>query len=133
MQERRVTVGKESYDLPVPFLVLATQNPIEHEGTYPLPDAQLDRFLLQLRVEYPSRDEELEVLRRGLEPPRSVAAPGVTAAALSTAKAAVRQVRVDPKIPGYLLDLVRSTRSGTAVKDVASVVRHGASPRAAIH
>jgi MoxR-like ATPase len=133
MQERHVTIGETTHTLGDPFLVLATQNPIEHEGTYPLPDAQLDRFLLQVRVDYPSRDEELEVLRRGLEPPRSVPVPGVTAAALSTAKAAVREVRVDPKIHGYMLDLVRGTRTGTAVKEVGTVIRHGASPRAAIH
>ena len=133
MQERHVTIGDTTHALGDPFLVLATENPIEHEGTYPLPEAQLDRFLMQLRVDYPTRDEELEVLRRGLERNASAPGPGVTPAVLSAAKEAVRQVRVDPKIQGYVLDLVRSTRTGSGVKDVASVVRHGASPRAAIH
>jgi MoxR-like ATPase len=133
MQERSVTIGDTTYPLGEPFLVLATQNPIEHEGTYPLPEAQLDRFLMQIRVDYPSRDEELEVLRRGLE--RSTARPDavIDARGLAAAKVALGLVRVDPKVQGYLLDLVRSTRPSNAPKTLAAVIRHGASPRTTVH
>ena len=98
-----MTIGDTTYPLGEPFLVLATQNPIEHEGTYPLPEAQLDRFLMQIRVDYPSRDEELEVLKRGLE--RSTAIPDavIDARSLAAAKVALGLVRVDPKVQGYLL------------------------------
>jgi MoxR-like ATPase len=133
MQERRVTIGDTTYPLGEPFLVLATQNPIDHEGTYPLPEAQLDRFLMQIRVDYPSRDEELEVLKRGLE--RSTAVPDavVDARSLAAAKVALGLVRVDPKVQSYLLDLVRSTRPSNRPKALAAVIRHGASPRTTVH
>jgi MoxR-like ATPase len=133
MQERSVTIGDTTYPLSEPFLVLATQNPIEHEGTYPLPEAQLDRFLMQIRVDYPSRDEELEVLRRGLE--RSTARPDavIDARGLAAAKVALGLVRVDPKVQSYLLDLVRSTRPSNRPKALAAVIRHGASPRTTVH
>jgi MoxR-like ATPase len=131
MQERGVTIGDTTYALGDPFLVLATQNPIEHEGTYPLPEAQLDRFLMQVRVDYPNRDEESEILKRnlaGTDPPIPHAC--MTAANLTTAKHALKHVRIDPKIQGYILDLVRSTR---VTGGKAAVIRHGASPRAAVH
>jgi MoxR-like ATPase len=133
MQERRVTIGDTTYPLGEPFLVLATQNPIEHEGTYPLPEAQLDRFLMQIRVDYPSRDEELEVLKRGLE--RSTAIPDavIDARSLAAAKVALGLVRVDPKVQSYLLDLVRSTRPSNRPSALAAVIRHGASPRTTVH
>jgi MoxR-like ATPase len=133
MQERRVTIGDTTYPLGEPFLVLATQNPIEHEGTYPLPEAQLDRFLMQIRVDYPSRDEELEVLKRGLE--RSTAIPDavIDARSLAAAKVALGLVRVDPKVQSYLLDLVRSTRPSNRPNALAAVIRHGASPRTTVH
>jgi MoxR-like ATPase len=133
MQERRVTIGDTTYPLGEPFLVLATQNPIDHEGTYPLPEAQLDRFLMQIRVDYPSRDEELEVLKRGLK--RSTAVPDavIDARSLAAAKVALGLVRVDPKVQSYLLDLVRSTRPSNRPKALAAVIRHGASPRTTVH
>jgi MoxR-like ATPase len=133
MQERRVTIGDTTYPLGEPFLVLATQNPIDHEGTYPLPEAQLDRFLMQVRVDYPSRDEELEVLKRGLE--RSTAVPDavIDARSLAAARVALGLVRVDPRVQSYLLDLVRSTRPSNRPKALAAVIRHGASPRTTVH
>jgi MoxR-like ATPase len=133
MQERRVTIGDTTYALDEPFLVLATENPIEHEGTYPLPEAQLDRFLMQIRVDYPSRDEELEVLKRGLERPTGQLDAVIDARCLAAARRALDLVRVDPKIQGYLLDLVRSTRPSNAPGSLAAVIRHGASPRTTVH
>lgn len=131
MQERGVTIGDATYALGEPFLVLATQNPIEHEGTHPLPEAQLDRFLMQVRVDYPSREEELEIVGRnlgGTDPPIPRAC--MTSENLMTAKQALKHVSIDPKIQGYILDLVRTTR---VTGGTAGVIRHGASPRAAVH
>jgi MoxR-like ATPase len=133
MQERRVTIGDTTYPLGEPFLVLATQNPIEHEGTYPLPEAQLDRFLMQIRVDYPSRDEELEVLKRGLERSNAIPDAVIDARRLAAAKVALGLVRVDPKVQSYLLDLVRSTRPSNRPNALAAVIRHGASPRTTVH
>jgi len=133
MQEQRVAVAGVEHTLPRPFHVLATQKPIEQEGTYPLPEAQLDRFLMRIRVDYPSRDEELEVLRRGLE--RSTAHPDavIDARSLAGAKGALDLVRIDSKIQIYLLDLVRSTRPSNVPKALTAVIRHGASPRSTVH
>ncbi len=132
MQERQVTIGEASHGLHDPFLVLATENPLEHEGTYPLPEAQLDRFLMQVIVPYPSRDEELVILDHHLhgEPPS--ARPVVEWPAVAAAREAVEQVRLEPSLRGYILDLVRATRDGGPAK-AASAVRIGASPRAAVH
>src|SRR5207244_9576978 len=110
MQESAVTIGDTTYGLDEPFLVLATQNPIEHEGTYPLPEAQLDRFLLEVKVPYPSRAEELNILQRqaaeSLVRPRAVLAWPQLAAA----RRAVARVRIDEKIENYIVDIVRATR-----------------------
>jgi MoxR-like ATPase len=133
MQERRVTLGDVTYALDDPFLVLATQNPIEHEGTYPLPEAQLDRFLMEVRVDYPSRDEELEVLNRGLDGSTVVLDAVFDFRSLAAAKKALGLVKIDPKIQGYLLDLVRSTRPAGAPASLGGAIRHGASPRATVH
>jgi len=133
MQERQVTIGDESHPLPVPFLVLATQNPIEHEGTYPLPEAQVDRFMLKIRVPYPDRDEEREILRRvvsdDLPPVEPVASPDE----IMAARAMLSGIRVDPRVEDYILDLVRATREA-AVHDeeLAGWIDIGASPRATI-
>lgn len=117
MEERQVSVDGVSRPLPAPFLVAATQNPVEYEGTYPLPEAQLDRFLLKLTMPLPGRQDEMEVIRRhaaGFDP-RDLTAAGVRAVAgaadLSKARQAVASVAVDPEIIGYIVDLVRATRS----------------------
>ncbi len=133
MQERQVTIGQETFPLPRPFLVLATQNPIEQEGTYPLPEAQVDRFMLKIVVDYPSKDEEREILERM----GGSAAPTVRAVAdaarLDRAREAVRMVYVDEKIREYVLDLVAATRRpadyGLQIKEL---VAFGASPRAGL-
>ncbi len=137
MQERQVTIGDQSFPLPRPFLVLATQNPIEHEGTYPLPEAQLDRFLFKVRVDYPARDDEAEILRRHgrAAPPTAAGVKKVaTREELLSARALVDEVYADEKIVDYVLRLVAATRapprSGSAGIDGA--LRLGASTRAAL-
>lgn len=134
MQERQVTIGNETHKLGSPFLVLATQNPIEQEGTYPLPEAQVDRFMLKLKVTYPSRDEELEIMNRmsgGHEP---VATPVVTPDVILKARELVTDIYVDDKIKKYILDIVFATREpdeyGLALSDL---IAYGASPRASIY
>jgi MoxR-like ATPase len=130
MEERQVSVEGMPRPLPDPFVVCATQNPIEYEGTYPLPEAQLDRFLVKLNVTVPSRDDEIAVLQRhaaGFDP-RDLEAAGVTAVAgpqdLAAGREAVRQVRVDPKVSGYVVDLCRATRQSPSLQ-------LGVSPRGA--
>jgi MoxR-like ATPase len=135
MQERSVTIGHDTHALEEPFLVLATQNPVEHEGTFPLPEAQLDRFLLQVRVTYPSREEELEILARQMAAEAVRIQPVLTANQLLAARAALANVFADKAILGYVLDLVRATREPQAfrLQEVAPLIRFGASPRAAVH
>jgi MoxR-like ATPase len=130
MEERQVTVEGEGRPLPDPFVVVATQNPVEYEGTYPLPEAQLDRFLLKLSVPLPSRQDEVGVLRRHAEgfDPRDLRAAGLTpvagAAELAAGRAAVRQVSIAPEVMGYVVDLARATRSSPSLQ-------LGVSPRGA--
>ncbi len=134
MQERQVTIGGTTFELPPPFLVLATQNPIESEGTYPLPEAQLDRFLMKVRVGYPSRDEEREVLLRlgGDEeiPVDQVLSPEDVLAARNE----ITALYLDQKLVDYIVDLVRATRAPQLVglKDLKPLVAFGASPRASL-
>jgi MoxR-like ATPase len=134
MQERQVTIGGTSYPLPEPFLVLATQNPIESEGTYPLPEAQLDRFLLKIRVGYPARAEEREVLLRmsasGHIPVERLAEPGQVIAA----RAAIEAIHLDARLADYIVDLVRATREPATIglAALAPMIAFGASPRASI-
>ena len=134
MQERQVTIGGTTYPLPEPFLVLATQNPIEQEGTYPLPEAQLDRFLLKVKVEYPARLEEREILVRmsGGEPipVERVLNPSD----VLDARKAIAAVHLDPRLVDYIVDLVRATREPGAVGlgSLAPLIAFGASPRASI-
>ena len=134
MQERQVTIGGETHPLPQPFLVLATQNPIEQTGTYPLPEAQVDRFMLKVRVGYPTRDEEREVLRRGSaladEPVQRVAGPEDILAA----RKVVSGLYLDEKIADYILDLVIATRDPRAhgVAELQPLIEFGASPRATL-
>ncbi len=132
MQERQVTLGEQTFALPSPFLVLATQNPLEQEGTYPLPEAQVDRFMLKLVVNYPSRDEELEVVVRSSAPaPRLDAVCDVDT--ILAAQAVVRGIKVTEPLMRYIVDLVRATRDpGQLDPTLARTVDVGASPRASI-
>ncbi|MCZ6761007.1 MAG: MoxR family ATPase [Gemmatimonadetes bacterium] len=135
MQERQVTIGDESYPLEEPFLVLATQNPIEHEGTYPLPEAQLDRFMLKINVGYPSREDEKEILWRmsGGEPIEitPVAEPGE----LLMLRHKISEVYMDQKIVDYIVDVVRATRDPQRVglANLKPLIAYGASPRATVY
>ena len=135
MQERQVTLGECSYPLPNPFLVLATQNPIEQEGTYQLPEAQLDRFLFKIVVDYPTRDEELKVLEMMSSTsatPRT--SPVVTVADIDASRALMDQIFIDPAVQRYIVDLVRATRTPEKVDyRLEGMVRAGASPRATIN
>ena len=138
MQERQVTIGDASHPLDDPFMVLATQNPIEQEGTYPLPEAQVDRFMLKLRVTYPSRGEELRILRQMAR----TAAPAPVAAVLQPAdfrrlRGLVERIYVDEQVEEYLVDLVYATREparfGPELAGLAGLIEYGASPRATIY
>jgi MoxR-like ATPase len=135
MQENQVTIGDETFRLPQPFLVLATQNPLEHDGTYPLPEAQVDRFMLKVKISYPDRDEELEILERMARttPPPAIRAVADTAQVLE-ARRRVDKVYLDDKIKRYIVDLVFATREpeGGGL-DIARYVDVGASPRASIY
>ena len=135
MQERQVTIGNKTYPLENPFLVLATQNPIEQEGTYPLPEAQVDRFMLKLKVGYPSRDEELEIIRRMSDgaPPEPTAQ--VSPKDILRARKVVDEVYIDEKIERYIIDIVFATREPEAygAKDLKPLIAFGASPRASIN
>ena len=134
MQEKQVTIGGETHVLGEPFLVLATQNPIEHEGTYPLPEAQLDRFMLKVRVDYPSRDEEREILLK-MSSGRPIEVRVVADAGdLLAARAAAAELFVDQKIVDYIVDLVRATREPQALglANLKPLIAYGASPRASI-
>jgi MoxR-like ATPase len=134
MQERQVTIGGETYPLPQPFLVLATQNPIEQVGTYPLPEAQVDRFMLKVRVGYPTRAEEKEILRR-MSAPGTI---GVNVVAhpdeILAARDQIAGLYLDDKIADYILDLVMATRDpgGHGAADLVPLIEFGASPRATI-
>jgi MoxR-like ATPase len=135
MQEHTVTIGENSYRLDDPFLVLATQNPIEQEGTYPLPEAQVDRFLLKLAVEYPSDEDELEIMRRMSRGAPPQIEPVVTPAEILRARGAVELIYMDPQVERYIVDLVMATRDPKAygLSDLAELIAFGASPRATIN
>ena len=134
MQERQVTIGHETFPLAEPFIVMATQNPIEQEGTYPLPEAQLDRFLMKLLVDYPDRAGELEILDRmsGIAPQFDVQ-PVVSPTSLAAARSLIDVIHLSPEVRGYLVDVVMATRDPAAygVK-VAGFIEAGASPRATL-
>jgi MoxR-like ATPase len=135
MQERQVTIGDQTFKLPEPFLVLATQNPIEQEGTYPLPEAQVDRFMLKLAIGYPSKPEEREIMERMAETGKQIVTqPVVTPDQILKARKVVNSVYMDEKIKNYIVDLVFATRDPRAYKiDVAGLIQYGASPRATIY
>ena len=133
MQERQVTISDTTYPLPDPFLVLATQNPIEQEGTYPLPEAQVDRFMLKVHVDYPSLAEEREILERMTGSRLPVASRVTTTAEVLKARAAVAQVYVDDRIKDYIVRVVHATRHPSEYKlDIGPLVQYGASPRATV-
>jgi MoxR-like ATPase len=134
MQERQVTIGDTTFPLDQPFLVLATQNPIEQEGTYPLPEAQVDRFMLKVVVGYPTKEEERAILDRmtGAEPP--AVSPVVTPADLLRARSVVREIYVDDAIKNYIVDIVFATRRpGDYGLEVKHLIAYGSSPRATIY
>ena len=134
MQERQVTIGDRTYPLPEPFVVMATQNPIEQEGTYPLPEAQIDRFMLMVNVGYPTREEERKIMDRMTQPEPLRVEAVVTPAELLEARKVVKQVYVDEKVKEYIVDVVFATRQPAkhGLKDLAPLVEYGASPRASI-
>ncbi len=135
MQERQGTIGGKTYKMEEPFLVLATQNPIEQEGTYPLPEAQIDRFMMKVKVGYPTRDEERKVLdRMGGATPEPHVNKVATPADIEGARHAVQQVFVDEKVRDYIVDLVRATRDpkGAGAADLEGMIEYGASPRASL-
>ena len=134
MQEGHVTIGDTTYDLPTPFVVLATQNPIEQEGTYPLPEAQVDRFMLMVKVGYPTRAEERVVMERMTSPSSTAAQACVNPEQLLDARRAVRDVYVDDRVKDYILDIVFATREpeSRGMRDMAALIEYGASPRASI-
>jgi MoxR-like ATPase len=144
MQERQVTIGDETFPLDNPFMVMATQNPLEQEGTYPLPEAQIDRFMLHVQVGYPSRDEERKIMERMAQAAlrdgeedklaRQRAKPVTTPAEILRARKTIGQVYVDEKIKDYIVDVVLATREPkrAGLKDLTDMIAHGASPRASI-
>ncbi len=134
MQERQVTIGDNTFKLEDPFLVLATQNPIEQEGTYPLPEAQVDRFMLKLSVGYPGKDEELEIMRRQTRIQSEDAQPVITPQELIRARDVVKEVYMDEKIEKYIVDIVFATREPEqyGLQEIKPLLNYGASPRATI-
>src|SRR5215470_14642562 len=135
MQERQVTIGRETHPLPDPFLVMATQNPIEQEGTYPLPEAQVDRFMLKLSITYPSREEERQILdRMASTNHRNGASPVIHTGDIVRLRSLVDDVYLDDKIKNYIIDLVFATREPAAYKlDLQRLIQYGASPRATLY
>jgi len=134
MQERQVTIGDTTFPLSDPFLVMATQNPIEQEGTYPLPEAQVDRFMLKLIIDYPSKAEEKEIVKRvGFEAP-AVIDPVITPEALEDIVSLIGRIYVDDKLKDYMVDLVFATRTPADYRlDLSDYIQFGASPRATIY
>ena len=134
MQERQVTIGDKSYPLPDPFIVMATQNPIEQEGTYPLPEAQIDRFMLMVKVGYPTREEERLVMDRMTGVVNQTATAKTTPEQLLEARRVVRDVYMDDRVKDYIVDVVFATREPQkkGMKEIAPLIEYGASPRASI-
>jgi MoxR-like ATPase len=134
MQERQVTIGEKSYPLPDPFVVMATQNPIEQEGTYPLPEAQIDRFMLMVKVGYPSKAEERQIMDRMTGPLNVKAEAVVTPQELVGARKVVRDVYLDDRVKDYIVEVVFASREPErrGMKELSSLIEYGASPRASI-
>jgi len=136
MQERQVTIGENTYPLDPPFLVLATQNPIEQEGTYPLPEAQVDRFMLKLKVDYPDKDDERSIIRQEARTDTSkTLKPIITKQKIFDAQKTINDIYVDEKVEEYILNLVFATRNPEKynLNDLVNLIEYGASPRASIN
>jgi MoxR-like ATPase len=134
MEEKQVTIGENTYALPEPFMVLATQNPIEQQGTYPLPEAQLDRFMFKLKIGYPTKEEELLIMERMAQTSRTIEIqPVITPQEIMAVRKVVDMVYMDAKIKDYIVDLIMATREPAQYKlDLADFIEFGASPRATI-
>ena len=135
MQERQITIGDKTFPLSEPFLVLATQNPIEQEGTYPLPEAQVDRFMLKVVINYPTKDEEKKIIRQNIFEPIYIDRPVVNAKDILDARKVVKQVYIDEKIEQYIVDIVFATRYPEKYNllEFKDMIGFGASPRASIN
>jgi MoxR-like ATPase len=135
MQERQVTIGEETFKLEEPFLVLATQNPIEQEGTYPLPEAQVDRFMLKIQITYPNRIHELDIMRHNVNDTMGQVNAVISPADILKGRKLMREVYVDEKIEKYILDIVFATRSPKdfGLNSLTDLISYGASPRASIY
>ncbi len=135
MQERQVTISTNTFELPKPFLVLATQNPIEQEGTYPLPEAQVDRFMLKVVIDYPKIEEEKKIIRQNITGEKQVIRPIMTTAEIESAREVVREVYIDEKIEQYIADIVFATRYPEKynLKELKGLIGFGGSPRASIN
>ncbi len=135
MQERQITIGENTFKLEEPFLVLATQNPIEQEGTYPLPEAQVDRFMLKVKITYPTRDEELKIMRQNVNEENLKPNPVISPADILRARQVVHDVYIDEKIEKYILDIVFATRSPKqfGLDRLTDLISYGGSPRATIN
>ncbi len=134
MQERQVTIGEQTFRLDEPFLVMATQNPIEQEGTYPLPEAQVDRFLLKVVIGYPTKDEEKQIIRQNISPRREEIKPLLRPEEVLEAQKIVEKIYLDEKIERYIVDIVFATRypADYNLNDLTNIISFGASPRASI-
>ena len=135
MQEKQVTIGSETFNLPTPFLVMATQNPIEQEGTYPLPEAQMDRFMLKVVIGYPTVEEEKQIIRENIAGSLPTVTPVTTKEEILKAREVVREVYIDEKIEQYIADIVFATRypDRYGLKDMKEMISFGGSPRASIN
>lgn len=136
MQERQVTIGENTFKLDEPFLVLATQNPIEHEGTYPLPEAQVDRFMLKLKIDYPTKEEEYKIMKRMALTDKKISVSHVVGPEdIIRARKVVDDVYMDEKIERYIIDIVFATRNPKSYRldEISSLIQYGASPRASIY
>ena len=135
MQERQVTIGEMTYKLEEPFLVIATQNPIEQEGTYPLPEAQMDRFMMKVVISYPNKEEEKEILRGQISPNKQTISPVIKPQDIIHAREVVKEVYIDSKIENYITDIVFATRfpEEYGMNNLKSFISYGASPRATIN
>ncbi len=136
MQERQVTIGDTTYSLPTPFLVMATQNPLEQEGTYPLPEAQVDRFMLKLRIDYPNRDEERQIMNRMVPDEAILVTPVLEPSQIMKMREVIKEIYMEDKLKEYILDLVFATRNPSDFRNLQSLnnmIECGASPRASIY
>jgi len=134
MQERQITIGSQTFKLPEPFIVLATQNPIEQEGTYPLPEAQVDRFMLKIKIDYPSKEEEIKIVKRMAAGAAPDIKPVVSPINLIEARSVVDQIYIEERLIAYIVNIVNASRKpGDYGLNIGSLIEYGASPRASIY